>query len=470
MKGVAVYAALVAIIVLGIMYFIGIDDNLMNYDEGSTYLYPSMMMGLGHVLYSDIPQNQPPILMVLQPSSVFTGRLIMLGILAIACLLQYKVGKRFGVGVFAVLFLLSSPITMEFGKVYMGDIPIMMWMGVVLMLSVKRYDSFAGETILGVCFGVVSFLAIMTKLQMAVPIAVISAGMFVLGRKDETINRYIIGGAVCVLIFTPFMVSDMFDQLFVKNFNSVFTVWDHFRMVAESTVIFTTKIAFMLPFAALGFMECIKRRKENKIWVLFLTLVAIVPTMVLYDYFNFRYFIFALPVLAILAGMGLKGLKNEWLAVFVVCLTILVPISEFKESTLYDNDTRDIVSIVQTYSGPDDYIYTDEPMISFMAKRQMPPMAHMWNWLGVYRGLNDSVVIQEIRDYKPKVVALVTDVPYQKMNRPRLESVFGKDGARRIVDYLDMNYAGMTYHTRNYQYMTIWFDPDFEGDRLSKND
>jgi len=464
-KGVLI-AAILAIIVLGMMYVYGLDNNLMSYDEGSTYLYPSLMARMGHDLYSELPSNLPPILLLLAPFSVIAGRVMTLMMLAIACLLLYKAGKRFGVGVFAVLFLLSCPIVMEFGKVYMGDIPIIMFMTLFILLVITKAKTYRGGIVYGIATGIVMFLAIMTKLQLGVPFIILLGVLLLLDRHCIHSDRYMASVVVFILLVGLFVTQPMFKELFVDNFNSVITVKEWIVMVRDSVAIFVSKASFMLAFTFLGLCECIRRRDERKVQVLLIVLGTAIITVLSYSFFNYRYFIYLLPVLSIMAGMGLKSLKNSWLAIAVVCLAVFIPLAEFHESTLYDSDTRAISSMVANMTKQGDYIYTDEPMIAYLSERQMPPMAHMWNWLGKYRGLNEDVVINEIREYKPKVVALVTSVPYQKMTRPRVESVFGIDGGKKIIDYLDCNYQGKTYHSRNYQYMTIWYDPDFLGENL----
>jgi len=165
---------------------------------------------------------------------------------------------------------------------------------------------------------------------------------------------------------------------------------------------------------------------------------------------------FTIPGLAILAGIGLKKMNSGVLTVGVLLVCLLVPFGEFQESILYDSDTRDIVKFVEGVTDPEDYIYTDEPMIGFLSQRMMPESAIMWNGLGREKGLTVDDVMVDIDNYEPKLVLLVTTVGYKKMNGPRMVSTFGEDESVRLMGYLDDRYVNRVSFKRNYQDMTLW--------------
>ena len=50
---------IISILILASMYIMGVDNNLMDYDEGAIYLYPGMLAGVGARPYIDFTYNQP---------------------------------------------------------------------------------------------------------------------------------------------------------------------------------------------------------------------------------------------------------------------------------------------------------------------------------------------------------------------------------------------------------------------------
>jgi hypothetical protein len=420
----------------------------MNYDEGAVYLYPGFLTSEGLGPYEDFIYTQPPGLLLYGNKDMVSLRGFILLTLAICCMVLFFFGKKYGVGWFSLVFLLSSPMVFEFSRVFMGDIPLMAFL-TLFMAVVVLMPTMWGFFILGT----VMWVALMFKLQAVIPLAVV-VGYLVFSRKE---NGYAISMAVCVigLIAAMAVYPNMIDEVVLNNMGA-FGLSERLTNMVSSVVVFLYKGAFMLPFAAVGLYELICRRHERKFELLGVYLLSAVVTVFVYSGVNFRHLMFTIPVFAILAGMGLKRLGNKWLTVVVLFLAVLIPLGEVQESLLYDDDTRMLAGYVRELVPGGEMIYTEEPMVAYLAGRKMPPTAHMWNGLGRMRGLAADDVLGDFVEYRPQMVILVSEVTYDKKAGPRVYSMFG-ERAVDIFEYLDSNYRAKTMYKRNYQMMTIWY-------------
>ena len=157
---------------------------------------------------------------------------------------------------------------------------------------------------------------------------------------------------------------------------------------------------------------------------------------------------FLLPVMAVYAGIGLKKLDTKMFVFLIMCVALTIPLSELRQHLSYDVDTRVISMIVARNTNSTDMIYSDEPMIAYMARRRMPNTAHMWNGIGKARGLMISNVREDLDAYNPKYSVLVVD---NRIGNERY-SIFGSD----VFDIFHNHYDSYDNYYRGYQEMIMF--------------
>ena len=441
------YSCLFVILVFAGMYLIGLDNNLMDYDEGAVYLYPQMLVHNGLSPYTDFTYTQPPALLYIShnvlDSRFFTVITVFFMVGGI-----YLVGRKFGVGLYAAVFLISCPLVMHYGRLATGDVPLMAFFTAVLIYAIEDLKSKFNLII----YGVFISLCVLTKIQIVIPLAFIFIPLLV--KNSEFRHLIPISVAVilfaCVSIYMPNMLNDS-----ILNNTGTYNITRAITYLAESVVQFGYFALFIIIFAVYGMYVSLGRLNERKFQILFSVVLSSLLVAISYSWLAYRHFMYLLPVLAIFAGIGLKELKKEELALVIIFMALLVPISEWHKSMFYDNDTRSIVVNIQNYTTQWSQIYTDQPMLAVLSNRTMPNTSLLWNGMGRLRGMTANDVIYDINNSKPAMVLLVTSTP-ASMDPPRIISTFGSNGAKNITDYLDNNYKTQEFTKRDYQMIRIW--------------
>jgi hypothetical protein len=174
---------------------------------------------------------------------------------------------------------------------------------------------------------------------------------------------------------------------------------------------------------------------------------------------------FIIPALCIFAGLSMKRMIEElvsieysfykfipFLIIFLVLISIVFRADSYSQ---FDYDTREIVEYIKNNTEPNDYIFTEEPMLVYLSERLIPNSAINWNGAGIIRGLNSEQVINDVTEYDPKMVLLVIRTDFGK-NKPRIYSTFNETCSNTILDYLDNNYDNYFETKRNYQTVGVW--------------
>lgn len=441
------YSCLFVIIIFAGLYLIGLDNNLMDYDEGAVYLYPQMLVHNGLQPYANFTYTQPPALLYVA-HNVLDARIFT--VLMLFCMAGgiYLIGKKFGVGLYAVVFLISCPLVMHYGRLAVGDIPLMAFFTAVLIYTVEDFRSKINMIICSLFI----IVCILIKIQIIIPLAFIFIPLLVKNSEFKHLIpiSIVIMVFICVSIYMPNMLNDA-----VLNNTGDYNLNRAVSYLIESIIQFGYFAAFMLVFALYGIYVSYKRINERKYQILYSVLISSLLVAVSYSWLAYRHFMYLLPVLAVFSGLGLKSLKNEHLALIVILMSLIVPISEWHKSMYYDNDTRIIVTNIENYTKPWDKIYTDQPILAALSNKTMSDTALLWNGMGRLRGLNADNVINDINNTKPTMVLLVTSTP-ASMDPPRIVSTFGINGAKNITDYLDNNYKTQEYYKRDYQMIRVW--------------
>lgn len=448
-KGLKIASILVILIFAG-MYLVGLDYNLMDYDEGAVYLYPRMLYNFGLKPYGDFTYTQPPLLFV-GGGGILDSRMMTVLSVFILGVGVYVLGRAFGCGYYAVIFTLSCPLIMHFGRLATGDIPAIMMFSISLILFI--YDLKGGFNLL--LYGGFVALAILIKVQMIIPLMVVFALMMLRGEFVYSISGVFACGSI---VGVAFMYPGMLDDTIFGN-SGGYNFTRAVSYLANSMVQFTFKGAFLLIFAIYGGVISLKRYKERKYMILFAIVGSAIITASTYSWLNYRHFMYLIPILAIFAGIGLKSFKSVPFGIVVVLMSLFIPLDQWHSSMMYDNATRDIVGQIQNYTITGDMIYTDQPMLAYLANRSMPNTAHMWNGIGRLRGMTADDVIGDIKVNNPKMILIVTSTP-DSMEPPRIQSTFGDEGADKIIQFLDSNYNFKEYARRDYQMVRIWKSTD----------
>jgi hypothetical protein len=424
-----------------------LDAYLMDYDEGDLYLYPSMLVhSFGLQPYKDFTYTQPPLLLYVF-YDVLTSRLL-IAICTLALVgVVFLLGKKFGVGYYAAVFTALCPLIIVFGRLAMGDIPMILMLSIALYIIISESKSNLSMVLLGVFI----FLSFMMKIQVIIPFGIIFFYLLVM-RKELS---YIKALAVFMILFiaAEYIFPSMVSQTIFSNSPNI-DIKRSIEYVFTASVNFIVKANILLIFAAYGVFKAIDRR-ERKIKILYVLLFSAVVTAGLYSWLSYRHFMYLIPVLSVFAGIGLKSINSKELAICVMVLSMFAPLTYWNKTTDYDTYTRELGSIIFKNVSQGDKIYTDQPMLAYMGKTQMSDTAFLWNGMGRLRGLTPEDVMSDIDRSNPKMVLIVMSTP-DNMDQPRIISTFGKDGADKIIAYLDKRYPKKDYYRRDYQLIRIW--------------
>jgi hypothetical protein len=445
------YISIAVIAILACLYIIGLDNNLMDYDEGAIYLYPSMLVSMGYKPYVDFVYNQPP-LMLYNYGSVLLSRFGSILCLISLSVFTFFIGKKFGVGYLAVVFLLSSPLIMHYGRLATGDISSMAIFSAFLAFVIYDFKGWKYMILLSI----VALFTVLIKVMFFIPICFVY--LFLIFRNER---RYMFSvfGFVLLWLLYAFASPNMLHDTITGNVGGVL-FFQNISYLVDSIGQFSYFSVFVIMFALYGLIVSFKRifrNRERNMCILAIVLFSSLMISISYNWLSYRQYMYLIPVLSVFAAGGVRALNSKAFMIIVILVSLIIPLNEWNKSMLYDSASRDIANMIKQHTSYSDMIYTDQPMLAFLSNRHMPNTAMMWNGMGRLHKLSYSDVIRDIDGNSPKMVLLVTETP-NDMDPPRIISTFGSAGASNIYDYLDSHYMGKTFVVRNYQHMTVWFD------------
>jgi hypothetical protein len=378
-------------------------------------------------------------------SNILNARIVGLFMLVLTAMVVFYIGKEFGVGWFAAVFFLSCPIIMEFGRVMMGDIPLLFYFSAFLWGILGRTKKYVIFT--EILVGVAAAFAILTKIQVIPVIAVLYAYMLYNREYEKAISM-----GVCCFIFLGalFFFPGMLGIFNTGSYN----VDRAMTYLTISVVFFLIKGAFLIMFAVYGAIVALSRKNDRDTNIMYMVLLSVV-TILVYSWSSYRQLMFMIPALAVFAGIGLKNLKVEFFIIAVLVFSILVPVYEWHKTIAVDQETRDLVAKIQQNVPEGVAFYSDQPILAFLANRSMPNTAAMWNGMGRLHEIKAEDVIGDINKTSPPMVVLVTGTPVS-MDQPRILSTFGNEGSAKIISFLDANYPVQDFARRDYQLLRIW--------------
>jgi hypothetical protein len=424
-----------------------LDYYLMDYDEGDLYLYPSMLVNhFGLHPYVDFTYTQPPLLLYVF-RDVFFGRLFSVLCAIILLGVVFYLGRKFGVGYYASMFVAVCPLIIVFGRLAVGDIPMLAMLVVTLYIIVADYKSSLSMAILGLFM----FLSFMSKIQVIVPFGIILFYLLIVRREIDYIKA--IALCMALIIVAEYVFPGMISSIIFDNKPNV----DIKRSVVyaiTAIVNFVVKANMLVAFSLFGIYKSINRR-ERKFSLLFVLILSGVVTAILYSWINYRHFMYLIPGLAVFAGIGLKSLKSKEFAVCILLLSVFVSLTYWNKTTIYDTYTRDLGVMITKSVSIGDKIYSDQPMLAFVSNTEMSNTASLWNGMGRLRNLTVEQVENDIDRTNPVMVIIVISTP-ENMEQPRIVSTFGQSGADNLINYLDKRYPKKDYYRRDYELMRIW--------------
>ena len=387
------------------MGFYNLDGNLMNDDEGA-YLYSAWRVGLGEVPYRDFFVSQTPlslyfaaVVFKLFGPSVWGARaLSYLFILGTAYLIS-RASKKFfkfpaGLSCLAAAVFLFTKHIYFLGRTFMPD-------GAMLFFSTAAL-SFALESETDAppqcqrrsvfLFGVFSGLAALAKLN-----AVLLIGgyafylVFLISRKVDN-PRSIIKKALLAAagFFLTFGLVYILMLIFVHG---TYRATLGFHLAKEKTaaasfasLVLTRLIQFVgnhnygLVLLAVSGMFSRPVFKDRKRSLLFFMALGALAQIFIPGTFYLRYAVFALVPLTFFLGDGVTGIDSLKKAKYFIypiaaalILLCLAPAFKPNKFLAYDRDTRALAGYVRGNTAAGDYIFGDDPIINFLARRTCPP-------------------------------------------------------------------------------------------------
>jgi len=438
---------ILCMIVTAFLLLFRLDAYLMDYDEGDLYLYPAMLVNsFGMHPYSDFTYTQPPLLLYLF-TSIYVGRLISVISAFVLIGVVFLIGRKFGSGYYAAIFAAACPLVIIYGRLAVGDIPMLAMLSIVACITIYEYKSNFGMLGLGVAI----FLAFMMKIQVIIPFGVLFFYLLVIRKEMPYIKALMV--FVILFVVAEYIFPGMISETIFNNRPSI-DINRSAVYIFTSIVNFVVKANILIIFGLYGAYKSLNR-KERKFSILYVLLLSCVLTAILYSWINYRHFMYIIPVLAIFAGVGLKGLKSNELAICVLVFSLFAPLTYWHKTTTYDSYTRDLGNMIFKAVPQGANIYSDQPMIAYMSKNMMPDTASLWNGMGRLRGLSVDDVIKDIDRFNPEMVLIVVSTP-DDMEQPRIISTFGKDGSDKLIEFLDKRYPKKDYYRRDYQLIRIW--------------
>lgn len=432
---------------LGLMYLVGLTNNLMDYDEGAIYLYPNMLYKMGFTPYVDFTYGQPPALLFL-PRDLLSARFFSVLCVFVSAGAIYLTGKRLGVGIYASIFFMSCPLVMEFGRLAVGDAPVIALFSVILYLMMLGSNWLIELFLIGVLF----FAAFMVKIQIAIPVGFMLLYMIFIKKEANYTVSLVVCAFLCIGAFS--LVPGLLQDVIINNLGG-YDIERAILYLVNSVAQFIIKGgAMLMMFSAYGLYAMRSRFKERNVHVLLSIVFSAVIVCVAYSWLNYRHFMYLIPVMSVFAGYGLKSFKNKEFAVIVLLVAVLNPIYELNRSMNYDQATRDIAKNITAMVPAGEMIYTDQPMLAHLSNRTMPNTAQQWNGMGRLQGIKADDVINDIKDKTPAMVLLVTGTP-SSMEQPRLISTFGNNSIK-ILNFLDESYKYKDYYRRDWQLIRVW--------------
>jgi len=395
-----------------VLSFLNLSGFLMNDDEG-TYLYAAWRTSLGEVPYRDFAIVQTPLFFYLgaavfkisEPAVWPARALSVLFILGTAFLI-YSAARRFlkmeiGYALAAAGIFLFNKHVFFLGRSFMPDVPMIFFGAAALYFALRGEESGIAakpaRTIAGLA-GLMAGLSTLAKLNGVLVLAGYMAYLLYKAVVEKPSRRETAAKAVwsglgfllafvlpfgLLLIFVPGTYDAVIGFHAAKEASSGFaygilvlrrlgqTVGNHNYAIAAGAL-----AAFV--FGRLR-TKASERRSRTTALLWILTAAALV-LLFLPSRFFIRYAVYAAVPAALLFGDGLRKLvKNRPVGRFilpglaVLVLLCLGPTLSPKRILARDKGTRAAVAFIRENTGPEDYVFGDDPFLNFLARRPCPP-------------------------------------------------------------------------------------------------
>jgi len=423
-----------------------------SYDEG-VYLTSARAVCSGQRLYSEVFSSQPPAFISsiawafrLGGTSVATGRALIvlyatIGLLAVALMARELGGSLAGLA--AVALLAIAPDFFPWSKTVMADLPSVSLAALAMALTFPYLRS--GERSWLIFTGLAlsaSLLIKMFALSAFIPITLVVFWRLLRAcpeprRRDDLprlrmehvkeIGLLAVSIALpvlfCLLIYNP---QDLYDQVVAFHLQAkkafpldIASNWRAIWQYLEGNRGF-------LPLAIYGALLLVMKRSVGAMAVIGWLILA-AGTMLIYSpLWPGHHLIVLLPPLAILAGVAMGDLwgrlrdppgqisPRRFFPFLVGLCTVVFYLSDLPAMLKKDAELsvgpqmgmgEEAVQFINAMTNPNDFIITDEQMIAFRARRQVPPLLCDTSFTRIRSGyLTAAELIEASKKFDAQVV------------------------------------------------------------------
>jgi len=392
-----------------VLAFLNLSGYLMNDDEG-TYLYAAWRTGLGEVPYRDFSLVQAPLDIYLGAgvfrlfgASVLPARaisvLFMLGSAALIYLsarrhLKLKTG--FALASAGIFFFNKHVFFL--GRSFMPDVPMIFFGAASLYFALQAESADpAGRRgpKAAAISGLMAGLSALAKLNGGLVAAGYAAFLLIQAARRRQpwktaaakaaffAGGFAISFGIPLVLFLAF-VPGTFDSLigFHAAKESAAGV-TYAALLLRRLVQLAGNHNYALAAGALAALfagRASEGREKSARSLLWTIAAASLILLFLPSRFFIRYAVFAAVPLALLFGAGLETLFRRKAAgrialpvLAVLTLLCLGPTLSPKKILARDEGTRAAAAFIRENTGPEDYVFGDDPFLNFLARRPCPP-------------------------------------------------------------------------------------------------
>ena len=442
-----------------------IDAPVDNYDEG-VYLQSLRLLALGYDSFTEIAASQGPLHLHTQlPFFLLFGQTVAAGRTAsVAAALLVLVGAWWigrqaggrGAGLAAALLLLASPTLLRFSRQALADLPALApaTLAVGLALAYGR----SGRRSLLVGAGLLLAVAVLMKplvLPVALAVAVLVWRPTRAGWRDAglVLGLVMLVVGLVLLLLGPAAVLD--QVLGFRDEARAAYGWSP----ARNWELLVDKLDQEQPgfyALALAGLALLAARPGRELLAIALWAGASLLLLLWHSPLYYHHTIILLPPLAILGGLAIGAapalLRGGWRGRIVGGLALAslllyasgLPELARRDALLLENvdaagegsenvgRLEDAAQRIKRLAGPDDFVLTDHPYLTFLANRRVPPELVDLSDARLRAGdLTDEEITALAVAYNPRLVVLWEDKLYRL---PRF-SAWLKDGYREDRRY-----------------------------------
>ncbi|MEW5691718.1 MAG: glycosyltransferase family 39 protein [Candidatus Hydrogenedentota bacterium] len=400
-----------------------------NYDEG-VYAESGKMVALGYLPFNDFFSGQPPhfsiligVFFRLLGINIFSARLFIV-LTSLLCIMSvYFIAKEAGsqavlpsdncAGLLSAFFLSISPLFVNQSRIVQSEVPSIAFvlLGVLLFLRARRYNNPLYYFISGIFIS----LGIMMKLNVGIALVLI-IGCFITSKGVRGAIFFIAGCIIPLLILPIFNFNKMIDQMIIYHLSkpAIYKFSDRILWIWETL---NSDIGLFISFIA-GVVLCIMKKRFDGIFIVILS-CAFFLFCLFYRALFPHHTTILIPLMSILSGIGISYLftiprvKIRRGILFIIFLSYgIYSMWLIKKDIdfISQNDNPyyvDVVKVISSRVNENEYILTDEQIISFFANKRLPSdFVDTSNYRIITKYLSSEMLIDACKQYNVKMVII----------------------------------------------------------------